>query len=165
MKKYFLFLVGMLLVSANMFCQEPLTKDQKKKADTIQKETTKELNSIVADTQMSAVEKKGKVQLLKIDRDARLAEFMANAQLTTILVKDPVKWDTAVKQIDKNESSKLKKEKQGRLDEISSQQKDLDRQMSELDRQIKDLKSKQGDIKKQQKILNDRKKEIKNEYK
>jgi len=163
MKK--IFLVGMLLLSVNAFCQEPLTKDQEKKMNTIQKETTKQLNSIVADAKMTSGEKKSQVQLLKNERNAKLADFMASTQVAAALTKDPVKWDAAMKQIDKNETTRLKKERQGRLDEISSQQKELDKQQSEIDRQIKELRSKQGDIKKQQKSLKDKEKAVKNEYK
>ena len=160
-----IFLAGMLLLAVNAFCQEPLTKDQEKKMNTIQKETTKQLNSIVADTKMTSGEKKSQVQLLKNERNAKLADFMASTQVSAALVKDPVKWDAAMKQIDKNETTRLKKEKQSRLDEISSQQKELDKRQSDIDKQIKDLKSKQDDIKKQQKALKDKEKAVKNEYK
>ena len=163
MRKIFLF--GMLLLAVNAFCQEPLTKDQEKKLKTIQQETTKQLNSIVSDTKMTPGEKKSKVQLLKNGRDAKLADFMAVSQVEKALTKDPVKWDAAMKQIDKNETTRLKEEKQKRLDEISSQQKELDKQQAEIDRQIKDLKGRQDKIKQQQKALNDKQKAVKNEYK
>jgi len=160
-----IFLVGMLLLSANIFCQELLTKDQEKKMQTIQKETTKQLNGIVADTKMTAGEKKSKVQLLKNERDAKLTDFMANTQVSSALAKDPVKWDAAMKQIDKNETARLKKERKSRLDDISSQQKELDKQQKEIDKQMKELKARQDDIKKQQKALSDKEKAVKNEYK
>ena len=131
----------------------------------MQKETTKQLNSIVADAKMTSGEKKINVQLLKNERDAKLADFMENAQVSAALAKDPVKWDAAVKKIDKNETARLKKEKQSRLNDISSQQKELDKQQKEIDKQMKDLKAKQDDIKKQQKALKDKEKEVKDEYK
>ena len=163
MRKIFLF--GMLLLAANVFCQEPLTKDQEKKLKTIQSETKKRLNSIVADTKMTAGEKKSNVQLLKNERDAKLADFMASTQASQALAKDPVKWDAAVKQIDKNETTRLKKEKQSRLSEIGIQQKELDEQETEIDKQMKELKARQDYIKKQQKALKDKEKAVKNEYK
>ena len=163
MKK--IFLVGMLLLSASVFCQEPLTKDQEKKLKTIQKETTKQLNSIVDDEKMTSGEKKSNVQLLKNERDAKITGFMANAQVEAALAKDPVKWDAALKRIDKNETARLKKEKQSRLNEIDLQQKELSKQDKDFDKQIKDLKSRQDDIKKQQKALKEKEKAVKDEYK
>ena len=160
------FLAGMLLLlSASVFCQEPLTKDQEKRVKAVQSETTKRLNTIVANEKMSPGEKKSNMQLLRNERDTKLADFMADAQVSNALAKDPVKWDAAVKQIDKNETARLKKERQSRLDEISSQQKELNKRHAEIDKQIKELKAKQDDIKKQQKGLSDKEKAVKNEYK
>jgi len=164
MKKIFL-LFGMLLFAASAFCQEPLTKDQNKKLKAIQKEATTELNKLVANDALTPDEKKRRVVSMKNDRNAKMAEFMGVLQVEKALTKDPVKWDAAMKQIDKNEANRLKAEKQKRLDEIASQQKELNKQQSELDRQMKELKGRQDKIKEQQKALKNKAKEVKKEYK
>ncbi len=159
-----IFLFGMLLLAINAFGQEPLTKDQEKKLKTIQKETTKQLNSIVDNAEMTQGEKKSRIQLLKNERDSKLADFMASTQVSQALSKDPVKWSKAEKQIDKNEVARLKNEKKNRLAEISSQQKLLEKQESDIEKQLKDLKAKQADIKQQQKNLKNKEKSVKSEY-
>ena len=160
------FLAGMLLLlSASVFCQEPLTKDQEKRVKAVQSETTKRLNAIVANEKMSPGEKKANMQLLRNERDAKLADFMTSAQVSQILAKDSVKWDAAIKKIDKNEATRLKNERQDKLNEISLQQKELDKRQAELDKQMKELKIKQEDIKKQRKVLKDKEKATKSQYK
>ncbi len=153
MKK--IILISMIFVAANAFGQTiqnvPLNKEQEKKVKTIQKQAQSQLDAVVSNTQMKVEEKKAKVRAMKGERDAQLSDILTTEQYQTVMTKDPVKWEAAVKNIDKNESNRLKTEMQQQLDDISSQQKKLDSQMDDLKKQQKSLKDKEKAVKSQYK--------------
>jgi hypothetical protein len=160
--KKILFIVASALISCNVFCQTA-DKEQAKKVKDINRESQKQLTELLKKPAMTEEEKKRQVYVIKNERDARLLRDLTPAQIS--VVKDPIDWDGTVKRLDKQESAKLKAEKEHILRDIDRDEKDLDSRMDGIKRQMEDLKRQQKDVSYQQKELKQRKKEINTRYK
>ena len=167
MKK--IILAGMMLMAFNVFAQTtinvPLNKDQEKKVKVIQKEAQQKVDKVVNDPQMSVEAKKNEVRLIRENRNGQLKDIMTTEQFATLMQKDPVKWENAGKQIDKNEKARLKAAMKSELDALGVKQKELDRKKADLDRQQKELNSRKSELSGQQKDLNNQVKAVKAKYK
>ncbi len=163
MKK--LVLLGMLLIAVNAFSQE-LTKVQKKEVKKINKEAQKQVDKIVDDNQLSASDKKVKVQTVKSERDSKVNDLLLSEQPSAeLLIKDPIDWSDAVKDIDKRESARLKAEKKAKLSELGKQKKDLEMEKQNIKKQIDNLKKRLDAIDNQLDVVKQSRKDVSDQYK
>lgn len=160
--KKILFIVASTLIACNVFCQTA-DKEQAKKAKDINRESQKQLTEMLKKPAMTEEERKRQVYVIKNERDAQLLRALTPAQISQ--VKDPIDWDGTVKRLDKQESDRLKAEKEHILKDIEREERDLDSHMEGIKRQLDDLKRQQKDISDQQKELKQRRKEINSQYK
>ena len=147
------------------FCQAPLDKVQKKKVSEINKQVQKQHNDILKSTVWPVDEKKSRVEASRRERDAELGRVLTPDQVNAITAKDPVKWEKTISQIDKQERSRLKGERDQKIREVDQQLRSVNGQQDDIKKQIKDLQRKQKDLGDQQKVLKKQKKEINAYYK
>ena len=158
--------IGFLISLAGIaFCQAPLDKAQKKKVSEINKQVQKQHNDILKNTVWTVEEKKSRVETTRHERDAELAKVLSSDQVTALTAKDPVKWDKTISQIDKQERSRLKGERDQKIREVDQQLRVVNGQQDDVKKQIKDLQRKQKDLNDQQSTLKKKKKEINAYYK
>ena len=156
---FFVFLAG------HAFCQEPLSKDQQKRVKAIHKEVLQEHNSIVKNQNISAQEKKSRIESTRSQRDTKLAAMLSSEQVNAVKAKDPIKWDKTHNQIDKIERAQMNAERDLKLREIDRQSRELSSEQDNIKKSLNDLKRKQKDLADQQKALKQKKKEINAQYK
>jgi len=164
MKKFFLLGI-IMLIAGNVFCQTPLDKNQQKKVKEIHKEITKEHNAILKNSALTADEKKARIDATRGKRDSQLAAVLSVEQKNTLLTKDPINWKNVYGEVEKQEKSRLKAEKDQKLKEVDKQVKDLDSQQAEIKKQMQDLKKRQKDLDDQYKQAKAKKKDINAQYK
>lgn len=166
--KKFMF-ISLVFLTSSVFGQHiknvPLNSEQEKKVKALHKDVKDQLASVISNSKMGADEKKAKVQEIKNFRNEQLHRELLPEQIGTILEKDPIKWQDAIKQIDKSESTKLKAERDAKLGDLDKQIKDISNQEGSLQKQINDLKGKQNDLKNQRKKIEGQKKEVNKQYK
>ncbi len=161
--------IGLLFIAGSAFSQHiknvPLNSEQEKKVKTLHKDVNSQLKAVIENNKMTADEKKNKVYEIKAQRNEQLHKELLPEQIGTILEKDPIKWDNALKQIDKTETAKLKAERDGKLKELDKQITDLEKQNDGLQKQIDDLKQKQKELGNQVNGIKQQKKEVNAQYK
>lgn len=163
--KKIIFIGILTFLAGNVFCQATMDKDQQKKVKDIHKEVVKKHADILKDPNITADEKKRRVDVTKSERDAKLSALLNSDQVNAVKAKDPISWDKMYLKIEKQEKAKLKAERDQRLREVDSQIRDVNSQNDDVKRQMNDLKRKQKDLNDQQKILKAKKKAINAEYK
>ena len=164
MKRIILVVFAMFL-AGSVFCQTPLDKTQQKKVKEIHKNVSKEHDAILKNLALTADEKKARVDATKNARDAQLAAIMTSEQAVALKSKDPIDWKKAYLQIEKQEKSRLKDERDQKLREVDKLIRDVDSQKDEIKKQQNELKRKQKDLDDQLKELKTKKKGINAQYK
>jgi len=152
-------------LTANVFGQVTLDKDQQKKVKEIHKNVSNQHNDILKNQGLTVDEKKSRVDDSKGARDALLADVLTSEQIDAVKAKDPIDWNKMYLKIEKQEKSRMKAEMDLKIKEVDNEAKVIKSQQDELKKQMNDLKSRQKELGDQQKALNARKKAIKAEYK
>lgn len=154
-----------MFLAANAFCQTPMDKDQQKEVKAIHKQVLKDNNDILKNQNLTADEKKYRIEASRNARDAKLDRALTSEQVSAVKAKDPINWDKTFNQIDKQEKSRLTAERDQRIREVDRELRDLSGHQDEIKKQMNDLKRRQKDFSDQEKILKNKKKSIKAEYK
>jgi len=163
--KRFIFIGFLISLSGIVLCQTPLDKTQQKKVSEINKQVQKQHNDILKNSALAVDEKKSRVEATKSERDAELAKVLTPDQVNAVKAKDPINWTKVMDQIDKQERSRLKGERDQKLKEVDQQIRTVNGQQDDVKKQIKDLQRKQKDLNDQQSALKKKKKEINAYYK
>lgn len=163
--KKFISILAFISLAGVVFCQTPLDKNLQKKVADINKQIQKQHNDILKNTVLTVDEKKSRVEASKTQRNAELEKVLTPEQVTAVTAKDPINWSKVNDQIDKQEKSRLKGEKDQKLKEVDQQLRALGSQQDDVKKQIKDLQRKQKDLNDQQSALKKKKKEINAYYK
>jgi len=158
--KRFISILVLVSLTGIVFSQTPLDKNQQKRVSEITKQIQKQHNDILKSTALAVDEKKSRVEATRSERDAELAKVLSPEQVNTVKAKDPINWSKVMDQIDKQEKSRLKGERDQKLKEVDQQLRVLSGQQDDVTKQMKDLKRKQKDISDQQSALKKKKKEI-----
>ena len=165
MKKV-IFIGIFMFLAGNIFCQTvPVDKNQQKQVKQIHKEIQKQHSDVIKHPTMTVDEKKARVEATKRERDARLSGILSSEQVEAVKLKDPVDWNGTHKKIDKQETSRLKAERDVKLREVDKEIRDIDGLLDDIKVQMNDLKRKQKDLSDQKKVLKQKRKGINAQYK
>ena len=163
--KRIIFIGLFAFLTAHVFCQAPLSKDQQQRVKEIHKNISKEHDDILKNQTLTVDEKKSYVDDTKRARDAQLADVLTPEQINVVKAKDPIDWNKVYLKIEKQEKSRLNDEMEEKLKEVDKHLKELESHQDDLKKQMAELKKKEKDLGEQEKALKVQKKAIKDEYK